>query len=100
VFFQPGCQRQNSDGRHSIRQHREVGLPGDEIESGGMDEGDAHGVVAWTARCDAAQERQWQGVRRCKIAGNAGVSFSTQSIFETRIFYVSGLAAAKTLVRL
>jgi hypothetical protein len=65
-----------------------------------MDEGDAHGVVALTPSCDVARNCLRQGVRRGKTTGGEGVSFSLQSIFETRIFYVSGLAAAKTLVRL
>lgn len=43
VFFEPGGQRQNSDGCHAIRQHREVRLPRHEIETCGVDEGDAHG---------------------------------------------------------
>jgi hypothetical protein len=100
VFLQPGRQRQDPDGRHPVCQHREIGLPGHEIKSGGMDKGDAHGVVVWTSCCDVARNCLRQGVRRGKTTGGKGVSFSSRSVFETRIFYVSVLAAAKTLVRL
>jgi hypothetical protein len=65
-----------------------------------MDEGDAHGVVALAACCDAARNCAKQGVRRGKTTARNGVSFSSQNISETGFFYVSGLAAAKTLVRL
>ena len=43
VLLQPGCKLQNANRRHAVGQHREVGLTGNEVEAGGMNEGDAHG---------------------------------------------------------
>ena len=46
VFFQPGGKRENPDRRHAVGQHGEIRLAGHEIESGGMNERDAHDGVA------------------------------------------------------
>ena len=42
VLFQPGSERENADRHHAIRQHREIGLAGNEIESCRVNQGYAH----------------------------------------------------------
>jgi hypothetical protein len=44
VFFQPGGEGENPNGRHAVGQDGKVGLARDEVESGRVDEGDAHAV--------------------------------------------------------
>ncbi len=44
VFIQPGRKGKDADWRHAVGQHRKVGLAGNEVEAGRMDEGDSHGL--------------------------------------------------------
>ena len=43
VLFQPRRQGQDADRGHAVGQDRKVRLAGDEVEAGGVNQGDAHG---------------------------------------------------------
>ena len=98
MTFQPSHQRQYPDRCHTVCQHREVGLPGDKIEPGRVDEGDAHGQVALLSRCDVVPRARKQVVQPCPPLSRRVLSLLPRHLRGAGVFYVSELAAAKTLV--